>query len=248
MIRLAFLCGVMCALSIQASATSIIVIRTPDKIVIAADSKRTHRNRPPELVCKIRKVGGIYFSLTGIESPAAVEPGLRIDAYSNASRAASEKQKITDIADLFADLEKQQLNRILPIMKLRAPELYRSLNGHLLDGLFVGMQDGSPTWIDVHFWELPSAVHSQRNVCPGQCAPGGIIVLGVRRAIVEAEHHSGQFPTGDPETLAASLVKIEIDGEPEDVGPPISELRIDRTGAHWLSRGVCQDGPDRPSR
>jgi 20S proteasome alpha/beta subunit len=64
MIRLIFLCSVNLALAINAGGTSIVAIRTPDKIIIVADSKRIFRSgMPSQQVCKIRKVGGVYFSI-----------------------------------------------------------------------------------------------------------------------------------------------------------------------------------------
>jgi hypothetical protein len=176
--------------------------------------------------------------LAGIEIPATAEPSLRIDAYSNSRKAALQKQKMSDIADSFAELKKAELIRVLPMMKLHTSDQYQYLHGKPMDGIFIGIESGSPMWIVIHFFEKSGTVMSEKHVCHLECGNGGI-PLGVTQAIREAGQRNPQLGTGDPETVAASLVQIEIDGQPEDVGGPIAELRLDKTGAHWLQPGVC---------
>jgi hypothetical protein len=45
--------------------------------------------------------------------------------------------------------------------------------------------------------------------------------------------------------LMRTLLQLEMDSHRDTVGPPISILRMDKTGAHWLpnNRGVCSDIP-----
>lgn len=69
------LCRVVCRscilllFSTCVSATTVIVVRTPDKIILAADAKAIHLDgRPPDSVCKISKIGSLYFSFTGFDS------------------------------------------------------------------------------------------------------------------------------------------------------------------------------------
>src|SRR5206468_12096100 len=48
--------------------TSIVAIRVPHFVVIAADSKATYRGEPgPATVCKIYQSGSLYFAIAGLE-------------------------------------------------------------------------------------------------------------------------------------------------------------------------------------
>lgn len=225
--------------SATASGTAIVAVRTPNEIVIAADGRATHIDgRPPETACKIVRVGKVYFATTAFEWRAYA-----VDPYANARKASLPKRKISDIADSFAELEKAELTRALPEMKRNSPDAYQFVHGHPLEAMFVGMEGGSPVWAGIVFWDTETfgatSVASSKFSCPGQCTDGSFLFMGARTAVGKARERNPRLLTGDPEKVAGSLIEIEINGEPDYAGGPVSLLRLDKEGAHWTRPGAC---------
>ena len=63
-------CGVVLAALLTASvdATTLVIIRTSNEIVIAADSLMTLYGHRPQLICKIRRQGNVVFATAGLVS------------------------------------------------------------------------------------------------------------------------------------------------------------------------------------
>jgi hypothetical protein len=81
-----------------------------------------------------------------------------------------------------------------------------------------------------------------------EAAPGttSIFVFGEHTAIDAAYGHGKALidliGSLGPVEAARSLVQLEIDRQPERVGPPVSILRIAADGADWVDRGLCGFG------
>ncbi len=241
-------CGANFAFAFTVAATSIVAVRTQGRVVIAADGKVAHLDgRPGETRCKILKVGEVYFAAVGLESTF-----YKIDPYSSARSASLGRHRVSEIANSFAVLEKAKLARALPLMKRYAPDIYEEFHTNPEQVVFVGIENGSPIWIALDFWSTETSgtisVEPRKITCPGQCADGDYLFLGRRRAIAEAKEHNPRLTIGDPEVVTASLVGLEIEGEPEAVGPPISELRLENDGAHWIRAGACSSIKARRNR
>jgi hypothetical protein len=82
--------------------------------------------------------------------------------------------------------------------------------------------------------------------CPGiPCGNTGhpiIISTGQEDAIrseINSLSRPGGLPANDAET-ARHLVEMEITARPDKVGPPISIVQINNSGARWINKGVCR--------
>lgn len=139
-----------------------------------------------------------------------------------------------------------ELSQAMPLMKSLDPDSYKRFRGLPLEAVFIGQNDGSPSWISVTFsvtepLGIPS-ISSRTTHCPGQCGNQVFAygIIGTRSAILGAKKLNPRLlEDGDPETIAASLIEIEIDKEPEYVGRPMSELVLHKNGVRWIYPGAC---------
>ena len=114
-----------------------------------------------------------------------------------------------------------------------------------LQVVFAAVEDGTPIFVVAYF----SVVEKGRNIvvtphetlCPGTgCDNGrGAIVLGENGAARQAVKQPDFWVGLDPLSAARKLVQLEITDRPDIVGPPISDLTLDSTGAHWGEKGEC---------
>lgn len=228
-------------LPVSAFATTIVFVRTANFIVIAADSKATFRGGTvPSAVCKIYRAGDFYFAIGGLEHDGArafYVKDLVADGIKSASRFEMR----------VAEAQQEISARFLVEMKrLQAEDLdtfkYTSRDpGPQLSVAFIHMENGVPLFAirGFEYHDRPSpAVEISRFDCPGEDCSDGLRIeyMGKQNAIkAYFPNHVGE--TIDPVVLARNLVELEIEDEPSSVGPPIAILRLDTSGATWISNG-----------
>ncbi|MGH7745486.1 MAG: hypothetical protein ACREQ5_11955 [Candidatus Dormibacteria bacterium] len=78
-------------------------------------------------------------------------------------------------------------------------------------------------------------INISRVTCPGDCSDGRELVSLGEKSAAEKFMHDNSGENFDLPSLATKLVQLEIADSPGDVGPPISELRLDKDGATWIS-------------
>jgi hypothetical protein len=226
-------------------ATSVVCIRSPDTIAIAADSVlaakwgsspgKAHRE------CKIIDAGGMFFSMTGfVKDPARNYDAARIVRFS-LDRLTPPRDPATVVTkEVIKDLAEE-----LRKLKLEVPQLYQKLTGQkgaLLKVLLAVFDGGMPRVVQLGFNQAVSSmgeitVTVEQESCPGECDPGRInmFVLGDRRPI-DAYLESGKADWKSPEKAAKTMVEKVIAAGTPDVGPPVDVLRIDGDGARWIER------------
>lgn len=235
-------------LSVCASATTIVAIWTPAKLVIVADSIITlvstsadgHQKSRTEKDCKIRKIGKNYFSAAGILHVKSV----RFDIWDSASRACASSSSL-DICSAKLKPELQTaLGRV--VKQNRANRRSgRPLHEVRLTVLVAGNQDGAPAMDHITFLATPDdrVTVKSESFRKSKSAAEGRVILGDRGAIDRFEKTHSANPGDSPEEEALALVKIEARAAPKDVGPPFSTLVIDAEGDRWPDPGCCgQDG------
>jgi hypothetical protein len=224
------------------SATSIVAERTPQKVVVAADSKAFHvAYGTSGTECKILLRHGIGFAESGIPSYKATG----FDSKFIAKRALLTKGGLTSKERLFETLTVPALRKVGEALFVHAHDLYAEAKGAPLEVFFFGIENGAPTLIEARFRfdDHGGTVTTQvyRRTCPGECgANTELRFLGFRSAINQAYASDPSIVRGEPERVTANLVQLEIDKEGIHVGPPISVLSIDGSGPHWINRGACQ--------
>lgn len=233
-------------------ATSIVAIRSPDSVVIAADSLLTIRNGAGKdstrSECKIFQSGKIFFSFTGFYK----EPGSGFDIVSIVSDTLKQGESFGVAVDKAAMAVvfgmKDEVRRI----RKETPALYETYfaaqTGPLLRILFATYEDGVPM---VAVCDIKkSAAHSgdieisyDRNSCPGNCNvqdTGGYFLTDMRP--IEEYLKREKLKTMPPEKTARFFVELVVNAHTPDTGPPVDVLRIDGNGAAWVEhKAECPD-------
>lgn len=220
-----------------ALATSIVAVRTPRSLVIAADSKATYRGAPgPPTVCKIYRTGRLYFAISGLD----YDKGRNfVPAQIVAARFAEVGTFAHAIARVETAVHAALLDE-LTAMKASDPQTFRFTvkDRDVTSILFAEFRAGVPRMAAREFQYADSpAPHLTVNriTCPGDCPRGNQYFFLGEQAEATRFVRDHRRESLDPRTIAESLVKLEAKSHPDDVGPPIVLLRVDRRGPQWLS-------------
>ena len=222
----------------SALATTIIAVRTSDFVIIATDSKATYLGSPgPPSVCKIYNSGSLYFAIAGLDHDTRRNFYVNAIVASNFSPAGKFDEQVARVERAVSAALLAELGR----MRLEDPGTYAFTARSGKDVLSIVMaewQDGIPHLAARGFsWTaIPvPGINIGRVTCPGDCSDGRELVsLGEKNA-AEKFMHDNSGENFDLPSLATKLVQLEIADSPGDVGPPISEMRLDKDGATWIS-------------
>ncbi len=238
--------GLLCVLQCKlppAAATTIVVIRTPQEVVIAADSAATFQGdgRPAgtETVCKIYQVNaGLFFAVSGLVNDSRT--GFNVPKMVGADSAGG------SIAEKIARVERAvqaAVLRELPRVKEHDPAGFASLIGSkgAVTVMLAGIDSGVPmaTSFSLGLAESPKGsieASILRDSCPGNCASGVRVFWFGESGAIERLRAAGRMPAlGMPE-LARYLVQTEIDAGAPRVGGPVDVLRILPGGPVWVQK------------
>jgi len=237
----------------NARASSIVGIRTPEEVVIAADSLRTTRGYRIETtgpVCKIFTVKETAFAVAGL----ARDPAWEFDAENLAAESLRRRNRLAEAAnDLSARLT-DALGSYLERLKAGNPILYSKLlreeNGSVTSILLTAYEGGEPVAIGMDFRaaEEPGGrarIAATRVACPGDCANGVMyFLLGEHLPIDRYIAEHGKDRLSPARSGAPFLVRLVIDAGSKGVGPPVDVVVIDRRGVSWPARKEgCGGGP-----
>jgi hypothetical protein len=238
--------GLLCVLHWhlpQAMGTTIVVIRTPQEVVIAADSAATFQGdgRPVATgtVCKIYRVNdSLFFAVSGLVNDSRTGFSIpEIVASGSAGGSIAEKLATMERAVQGAVL------RELPRVKERDPAGYATLMGSkgAVTVTLGGIDAGAPivTGFSLGLAASPNGsieTNILRDSCPGNCASGVRVFWFGEVAAVERLRASGRLPALAMPELARYLVQAEIDAGAPGVGGPVDVLRILPSGPVWLQK------------
>jgi hypothetical protein len=239
--------GAFCIGSVPsvANATTIAGIRTPDQVVIAADSlgtERGYRIESTRPACKIFKVNDAAFAVSGLVR----DPAWNFDAENLAAGSLRRQNLLPEIANDLTERMTDMLGSYLGRLKAGNPVLYAKVleeeNGIITSVLLGAFEGGRPIAVGMEFRasEEPGGrvrINATRVTCPGDC-PNGVMyfILGERRPIDRfiAEHGTDRFLPAS--SGAPFMVQLVIDAGAKRVGPPVDVLVIDRQGVYWPAR------------
>jgi hypothetical protein len=218
----------------EAVATTIVVIRSPHEVVLAADSQATYEGgEAPENVgpvSKIYEVGELFFAVSGLAEDPETQFSVS-EIVADASRGlATVTEKVRAIEHRIA----AALSVEVPAIKQRDPDLYAKLAGGqpVISLVLVGAEKGVPFAKGIMF----TVDSVMENSCPGNCLFGvKTLWLGQSDAIGKymEKHRIPRKPFAD---FARFLIQLEIDSKAEGVEGPIDILRITPDGPEWIQR------------
>ena len=195
---------------------------------------------PAIAICKIFKVGDIFYAVTGVSFPEypAIIASARITPDN--LRPGLKNFETALIADLEKSLERA---------RKESPAFYKRALGQIneTDFVFFGMNETVPVIAVVrfHFESRPDStmvsvageIFLDEPHCPQNALSCGV-TLGYN---IEAQKylidHLEWWTIPNLADAVKLLVQLEIDAEPREVGPPIRVLQIDSKGPRWLQNG-----------
>ena len=226
-----------------ANATTIVVARSANEIVIGADSKvtDTYGNELNSQVCKIQQVGNLFLAFEGLLRDKATGfsvPEIAMKALQLRPEAsAAEKVNVLTgflTSELFVELQR--------VRNSSADEFHTKLEGQtFLRVVVAGFEGNRPVVFVRQFRTTFVARGIGVTVSPDDCLDnchGDVVTrfLGETEAI---EGLPEDRPTFWKDGLAAGvrrLIETEIEARNEYVGPPIDLLQINAQGAKWIQK------------
>lgn len=250
-------CALVLLQANAAHATTIVVARTANEIVIGADSKVTdaYGNDLNKRACKIRQIGDLFIAIEGLEVDR--QTGFSVPEIAGRALATKTSTTAADKMSVVMGYLVSGLLTELSHLKTHEPQTYfKKIEGGqlFLRILVAGFENGRPLLFVRSFRALqynPGQIGVA--VIPDDCledCKGSIATrfLGESDAIEGLAEETPDFWKAGLSDGVRRLVETEIAARSEYVGPPIDIVRISATGAQWIQRKIeCSDSPS-PAR
>lgn len=229
----------------SARATTIVVARTRNEIVIGADSKvtDTYGDAVNRRACKIFQVGNLSIAIEGLEVDR--QTGFSVPEITTTALRIKPNASATEKVSILTGFLVSRLFDELLQLKKHAPETYsRKIEGGqlFLRMVAAGFEKGRPL-IFVRSFRAAQLSPQQIgvSVLPDDCLDGcrGDVVtrmLGEIDAIDGLAEDSPGFWQAGLIDGVRRLLETEIAARSEYVGRPIDILRIDKNGARWIQK------------
>ena len=222
-------------------ATTLAIIRTPDQVVIAADSLLVWYggDRRPQLTCKLDTRDDVIFAMAGL----VVSPENDFEAHALVTAVLGTPGSLEERAMVLERLIRGQLLGTLTRIRYELPRLFAEQleSGFVLNITLAAVRNeiARLEMRDFYAETAPDGtlqLRVARVSCPRDCPrPTEVFGVGETAAMMQYLGTLPQLPTGLP-ALAEQLVRIEIADRPALVGPPVGVLRAGGAGVEWLHR------------
>ena len=216
------------------SGTAVVIYRTPETIIIGADSKFTTPTDSSGTICKIRFFSdeNIGFAFAGIINSKTIG----YDAVSIAVEACRVDGNIFDKFKYFSSKIEYEFIRVLNILsEIKSV----TITDYSVQFAFFGIVDNIPsvsivkiypdsTFKDSGTYYIKKKSTNRRNIYISK-----IYFLG--------EHNDmflnlNKFKVEAPVSSIVELINVGIAKTPESIGGPIDILRVDRNGFQWIQK------------
>ena len=221
-----------------ASATTLVAVWSPQKLVIGADSSVV-TNLPNVLGCgcKISRDGESLYAFSGLVEDRLA--GYNVQALAHEAVRSSPDLSIE--VSHFVALARDPLARAVAAVKLDEPDQYAYLqqNHPVLQAIFADVEAGPPKLGLAGFTLAPdgSLIDFSRMITPGDSAPAkGIIYAGQQTHVKEYLNKHRDWSTDDEATLVRNLIQSEIDASDGVVGGPIDIISVEPNSTHWIQK------------
>ncbi len=224
-----------------ARGTTIIAIRTADRVVIGADSLVVvdDGSKPSKQMCKIirNEQIGCTFAYSGSQN---VNWGF--DALQVGASACRTFGNLEAKATAFEASAAPQIRHFLVMDRQYRPQHYqRLINKGVAVGLFIAMEGGKAVVIQIGWELLSSGQIREMRIRSDQSLAKQIFKLGETDEIdLFLQQNAARWPSMEEVALVRKLVQIEFDALPKRVGGQISVLEINASGAMWINAGACK--------
>jgi hypothetical protein len=223
----------LCALSCY--GTTVIVMRTSDGVLVAADAKviRPGSTSPPR--CKIHQYGKVFVAIAGISK----SEGVGFDTERVVRTALATPGPLLSKMESFRTAASKYLLADVEYEKKSNPPLYeRDYKGRrILDVTFASMNGDMPeAVVQTFFVDGAGTLHDLRSALADHL----VLATGMTNAIKSyTDQNSEWYSQLGPDVAIKKLMELEIASNKDAVGPPLSILEMNRGGARWVEQGVC---------
>jgi len=223
----------LCALSCY--GTTVIVIRSPDGILLAADAKATHKGSNLAPQCKIHRYGKVFVVMAGITTSVGV--GLEPEQLARTVFTTS-GPILTQMEGFAIATRKYLLAQIDSEKNSNRPYYERNYLGKsILDVTFASMSSPNPEVIvETFFVDGVGVLHDQRTPLGNHL----LLVSGMTSAIKSyTQQNGGWYKQLGPDVAIKKFMDLEIASKENAAGPPASILKMDVGGVRWVEPGAC---------
>ena len=237
--------GLLVAICAASScATTVVLVRTPEHIVIAADSlwlgtADWHRYFP-YIGCKITRVGNVYFAVSTVDSDAMQVQALARRAISHSASVIGAARKFRGSLDEIA--KRTAAHEVQSNIAMCRRKICTEV-------AFFGIEQGVPVIAELKLEQIGGTRESLKlvpheYVCPGNCdrRRTTVWILGRRDRLMRKQKVDTNLVARYlDEATARRWVELEAAADPQYVGGPIDVLMLDSLGAHWrpVEGGTC---------
>lgn len=226
-------------------ATSIIVVRTPQAVTIAADSKRIYDDGARiESACKIHRVGNILITVAGVTGLGI----MNFDIAEHAKRAVSASRSLSEVVVEFDRTIGVPLDEMTQMLWKSDPVFSREyLDYWFVHLTFVGLEKGEPAFITRKYKprikDNKLRLEIFRYSCPGDCLNGSEGMFMGTFELIKTKHNENPYLlAGNTVAETNRLIEIEIEANPDKVGAPIEIVKFTKDRIEWLQDDLhCGD-------
>jgi hypothetical protein len=238
-------------------ATTVVVIRTPEHLVVGADSLIVDWHTPKgpgnSYTCKLHKEHSMFFAIQGM---GVVHRKTNFSAERLAREAIYSSHSLKEAAIRFIKNASGPYNRVMEDFRTQDPvgwSLVAQYHGTAIPlvAVFFGLEEGTPKYVLAGLRVNEAGdltVSADIASCPGKACRGlgdSAIVLG------QSDEVYRKIPPEDQVSLAKfrrmrgdiraveTIIAIEEHAVPDSVGGPIRIVTLDAEGEHW-SPAACR--------
>jgi hypothetical protein len=225
-----------------ANATTLVALWTPERVLMAADSRVVFDNGTAADGCKIGHSGTTWFAVAGLVSDTG--SGYALSSLLRDTMAGG--GELSSKMDRFIVGVQPALSNAVAALRRDDPEQFAVFTGGppILQAILADTADGYPVIMTVSF-----SVNGNGALQPHTSRIDGSDLMGPRiiyagqqdriRAYLRAHR---DWIAGDNAVLVQKLVQVEVDANTPWVGGPIDVLEINGRGTRWLqAKSACVD-------
>ncbi len=229
----------------RSSATELVLIIERNRVILATDGLVTDDPEHQSMRrCKIYQSGtdNFFYAVSGPTFDRKVGFDAN-DLFAKRRKNIPAAAALDQLGAQFLPLLQKELSLIQKESPARYSEVVQSGN---LQSLFViatfrGVREGYVKDFNIANGRVVAApVRS----CPGThglAAGERCILMSSMKELAPFLAKNPVQKTDDVTTTVRKIMDAAENARPNDVGPPIGILAIDRSGPQWLERGLCED-------
>ena len=222
-----------CALSCY--GTTVIVMRTADGILVAADAKAIRQGSNSPSRCKIQQYGNVFVAIASVSK----NDRAGLDTERIVRTAVATPGPLLSKVESFRSAASKSLLAEVESVKKSNPSFYEQAyrGKRILDVTFASMNGDMPeAVVQTFFVDGAGALHDLRS----PLGDHRVLATGMTNAIKSYTDQNSEWYTQlGPDVAIKKLMELEIASSKDAVGPPVSILKMDAGGARWVEQGVC---------